>query len=305
MLAAFGILTVLWDVGARRTAGAPRALRWRCCGATRCPASLSLVPVALVTYLASWTGWFATSGRLLPRLGGARTAPAGPVGLAAGPLRSLWHYEAEVYDFHVGLTSQHTYESNPWSWLVVGRPSRTSTSPRRPARTAARPGRAAAPAKCWRWARRCCGGRPASRCCTCSTAGCSAATGGRARSCAGSRPGYLPWFLYQERTIFYFYAVVFVPFLCLAVTMMIGALAGTAGVEERRRTDRDRRLGRRSSCSSSGTSSTSGRFTRARRSRWTPGATGCGSTPGSESGRRRVNGECRPPAARSTCPLIR
>lgn len=38
--------------------------------------------------------------------------------------------------------------------------------------------------------------------------------------------GYLPWFLYQERTIFFFYAVVFLPFLCLAVAMMIGAILG-------------------------------------------------------------------------------
>lgn len=38
--------------------------------------------------------------------------------------------------------------------------------------------------------------------------------------------GWAPWFLYQERTIFLFYAVVFVPFLCLAVAMMIGAMLG-------------------------------------------------------------------------------
>ena len=43
--------------------------------------------------------------------------------------------------------------------------------------------------------------------------------------------GYLPWFLYQDRTIFFFYAVVFVPFLCLAVAMMLGALLGPPGAE--------------------------------------------------------------------------
>ena len=45
----------------------------------------------------------------------------------------------------------------------------------------------------------------------------------------------MPWFLYQERTIFLFYAVVFVPFLCLAVAMMIGAILGPPGSDERRR----------------------------------------------------------------------
>ena len=47
--------------------------------------------------------------------------------------------------------------------------------------------------------------------------------------------GYLPWFLYQDRTIFSFYAVVFVPYLCLAVVMMLGALLGPPGSGEKRR----------------------------------------------------------------------
>jgi dolichyl-phosphate-mannose--protein O-mannosyl transferase len=46
---------------------------------------------------------------------------------------------------------------------------------------------------------------------------------------------YLPWFLYTERTIFYFYAVVMVPFLVLAVTLMLGAVLGPAGAPPRRR----------------------------------------------------------------------
>ncbi|MFD6812295.1 phospholipid carrier-dependent glycosyltransferase, partial [Streptomyces anthocyanicus] len=48
--------------------------------------------------------------------------------------------------------------------------------------------------------------------------------------------GWLPWLRYQERTIFYFYAVILVPFLCLAVAMMIGAIIGPKGSTERRRT---------------------------------------------------------------------
>jgi dolichyl-phosphate-mannose--protein O-mannosyl transferase len=51
----------------------------------------------------------------------------------------------------------------------------------------------------------------------------------------GIAAGYLPWFLYQERTIFLFYAVVFLPFLCLAVAMMIGALVGRPGSSDTRR----------------------------------------------------------------------
>jgi dolichyl-phosphate-mannose--protein O-mannosyl transferase len=48
--------------------------------------------------------------------------------------------------------------------------------------------------------------------------------------------GYLPWFLYQDRTIFSFYAVAFVPYLCLAVAMMLGALLGPPGADDKRRT---------------------------------------------------------------------
>ena len=47
--------------------------------------------------------------------------------------------------------------------------------------------------------------------------------------------GWLPWFHYQDRTIFYFYAVAFVPYICLAVAMMVGAFLGPQGASEGRR----------------------------------------------------------------------
>ena len=47
--------------------------------------------------------------------------------------------------------------------------------------------------------------------------------------------GLLPWLHYQDRTIFYFYAVSFVPYLCLAVAMMVGAFLGPPGAGEGRR----------------------------------------------------------------------
>ncbi|NUR89862.1 MAG: phospholipid carrier-dependent glycosyltransferase, partial [Nonomuraea sp.] len=53
----FTALTLLWDVGSRRVAGAGhpyRAVLRKDLGWS----ALSLVPVAVVTYLATWTGWF-------------------------------------------------------------------------------------------------------------------------------------------------------------------------------------------------------------------------------------------------------
>lgn len=235
ILAAFGLLTIFWDVGARRTAGAVRpysAVLKR----DLLPAFVSTVPVAIVTYIASWTGWIVTDKGYF-RDWAAGEGRGGMWSWLPDWLRSLWHYETEVYSFHVNLTSGHTYQSNPWSWIVLGRPvSYFYEDPR-----GGTEGCTAAPAdKCaqevlaigtpllwwaacfallyvlWRWFFR---------------------RDWRAGAIAcGVAAGWVPWFFYQERTIFLFYAVVFVPFLCLAVSMMIGAMLGPAGSDERRRT---------------------------------------------------------------------
>ncbi|MCM2579109.1 dolichyl-phosphate-mannose--protein mannosyltransferase [Streptomyces meridianus] len=235
VLAAFGLLTLAWDIGARRTAGAYRPVR-AVARRDMLPAFLSLVPVAVITYIVSWAGWFATRGGYFRTWAEEGAHRGGAWSWVPGSLRSLWHYQSEVYGFHVGLTSPHTYESNPWSWMVLGRPvSYFYESPK--------PGEDGCPAgtvdKCarevlaigtpvlwwaacfavlyliYRWALR---------------------RDWRAGGIlCGIAAGWLPWFLYQERTIFLFYAVVFVPFLCLALAMMIGAMLGPAGVPERRR----------------------------------------------------------------------
>lgn len=232
VLAAFGLLAVLWDIGARRTAGAGRpglAMLRR----DALPAFVSLVVVALGTYIASWSGWFATRGGYFRDWAG-QEGRAGEWGWLPGPLRSLWHYQSEVYSFHVNLTSGHTYDSNPWSWLVLGRPvSYFYESPKSgqdgctAADGCAREVLALGTPLLWwtacfalayalyRWLLRRDWRAGAILC--------------------GVAAGYLPWFLYQERTIFFFYAIVFLPFLCLAVTMLLGALAGPPGVTERRR----------------------------------------------------------------------
>ncbi|MET9407021.1 phospholipid carrier-dependent glycosyltransferase [Streptomyces sp. NPDC002935] len=238
VLAAFCVMAVLWDAASRRVAGARHpylAALKRDTGIT----FLATVPVALSVYLISWTGWI-----LSPDNGkggyfrnwAVTDGKGGSFTFLPEWFRSLWHYEHEVYKFHVGLSSPHTYQSNPWSWLVLGRPvSYFYESPL--------PGKDGCPAdtgdKCarevlalgtpllwwaacfaiayvlWRWAFR---------------------RDWRAGAIAcGVVAGYLPWFMYQERTIFFFYAVVFVPFLCLAVAMMIGAILGPPGSGERRR----------------------------------------------------------------------
>ncbi|MEY9996882.1 dolichyl-phosphate-mannose-protein mannosyltransferase [Streptomyces sp. V4I8] len=229
-LAFFMVLTLLWDVGSRRVAGARRPYRavlrkdlgW---------SVLSLLPVAVLTYLVTWTGWFLSDN------GYARLWADGRGGTWSwipAPLRSLWHYEYGVYQFNVGLHSFHKYESNPWSWLVLGRPVLFDYESVPPGRdgcgTTADCSQAilalGTPLLWWsaccallyllyRWALR------------------RDWRAGAVLCAVGA--GYLPWFLYQDRTIFSFYAVVFVPYLCLAVAMMLGALLGPPGAGERRR----------------------------------------------------------------------
>ncbi|WP_328498457.1 phospholipid carrier-dependent glycosyltransferase [Streptomyces sp. NBC_00414] len=225
----FLVMTVLWDVGSRRVAGADRP----CSAVLRKDAGwsvLSIVPVAVATYLATWTGWFLTDRGYGRHWAEGR---GGPWSWIPAALRSLWHYESGVYDFNVGLHSPHRYESNPWSWLVLGRPvaySYETDFAQDGCRTASGCSQAilalGTPLLWWsaclalvyllfRWAMR--------RDWRAGAVLCAVAA------------GYLPWFHYQDRTIFAFYAVAFVPYLCLAVAMAAGALLGPPGTRGRRR----------------------------------------------------------------------
>jgi dolichyl-phosphate-mannose--protein O-mannosyl transferase len=52
---------------------------------------------------------------------------------------------------------------------------------------------------------------------------------------AGIVGGYLPWFQYQYRTIFQFYAVAFSPWVVLVVVYCLGLVLGPAGASPQRR----------------------------------------------------------------------
>ena len=47
---------------------------------------------------------------------------------------------------------------------------------------------------------------------------------------------WLPWFLYDDRPIFFFYAIASLPFLVLSVVLAMGHLIGTSDVPGPRRT---------------------------------------------------------------------
>lgn len=161
----------------------------------------SVVP--LLIYCFSWIGWFRSD------LGWARQ-------YSSNVFISFIHYHQQILTFHTSLTEKHTYQSNPWSWLIMGRP--TSFFYESPkgcgAQSCSQEILALGTPLLW-W---------------CATAALMVTVGLWIRGAlsrrfdpaltiimAGMLAGYLPWFFYQSRTIFTFYAIVFQPFLILAL----------------------------------------------------------------------------------------
>lgn len=119
-IAAFGIMVVLWDLQARRTAG---IAHWARAGLTRDMlwAIVTVLPLALTTYFVSWSGWLLSSTGSY-RQWHTHNDAEGLATLVPGPLRSLWAYHTDATGFHQGLTDGHDYASAPWTWLFMGRP---------------------------------------------------------------------------------------------------------------------------------------------------------------------------------------
>ena len=111
-------LAYVWEVGARRTAGliAP----WRATvrrSLLPLLGFLVLLPAAL--YVLSWTGWFLSDNGWDRQWANADNAT---YGFLPEALRSWWHYHVEMYGFHSNLASKHPYQSHPFGWLLLARP---------------------------------------------------------------------------------------------------------------------------------------------------------------------------------------
>ena len=121
-LVGFAIMSLLWDRSARRAAGIEEPT----CGEHR----LGLVderrsrssPSPLVTYVASYTGWFVTRGgyqRTWAETAGVHTNyPWIP-----DVVRSFWHWHAITLNYHDHLFSPHAYEAGPGKWILMIRPT--------------------------------------------------------------------------------------------------------------------------------------------------------------------------------------
>ncbi|GAB2734581.1 dolichyl-phosphate-mannose--protein mannosyltransferase [Arthrobacter bambusae] len=229
-VAGFGLMTVFWDMSARRIAG---IRSWPSAAVIKdgIPAFFTMIPVASAVYLSTWTGWFLSKDAYYRHW--ADTNPSAAWGWIPGPLRSLAYYHVQAYNFHQGLSSPHPYSASPWTWLIMGRPtSFYYESPKQGTSGCDLPNCTSAilsvgnPVVWWGatialfvvlfwWA-----GRRDWR---------------AGAILAGVAAGYLPWFMYPERTMFYFYALSFEPFLILALVYGLGLVLGRSDAPPWRR----------------------------------------------------------------------
>ena len=224
-------LVVAWDVGARRAAGLPnnflgtlRRHRWL-------PAWFGLVP--LVVYLITWTGWFFTSTGY-DRQWAAQNSIHIPV---ISALASFVQYQKQILQFHLGLTTHHPYQSQPWTWLVMSRPVAffwqcpAGGTHGTCASSKAQEVLAIGTPLIW-WVS------------IATLLVCVAWWLTRRDWRAGAlllavAVGWLPWFwfaLHDHRTEFFFYALEFEPFLILSITLCLGLIIGPARASAMRRT---------------------------------------------------------------------
>jgi dolichyl-phosphate-mannose--protein O-mannosyl transferase len=127
----FVILSLVWDRAAFKSAGVRRpALSWLRRAVLPGIGSLIITPIA--TYLLTYLGWF-TGENAWNRHWADTHGPSGHLnllglhipfnwGFVPGPIRSLGSATLDAYRFHEHLFSGHAYQSNPWSWFVLGRP---------------------------------------------------------------------------------------------------------------------------------------------------------------------------------------
>ncbi|MFB2573279.1 dolichyl-phosphate-mannose--protein mannosyltransferase [Micrococcus sp. IITD107] len=231
-MAVFGLMTVLWDMNARRVAG---IRNWLAAGVVKDGlfAFVAVVVVGAMAYLATWTGWLLTQGGYNRQWHTTHPPQQWWEHLVPGPLRSLADYHLQSTRFHGGLASPHDYASNAWTWPFMGRPTsfyyegHDDGSGTCGATTCSEAITDLANPIIW-WA-----GLLAFLVLVLVWLG---RRDWRAGALLGAyAAGQLVWSLWPDRTMFFFYTVAYAPFLVLAVTMVLGLLMRLGGEPMRRR----------------------------------------------------------------------
>ncbi|AYG02681.1 phospholipid carrier-dependent glycosyltransferase [Gryllotalpicola protaetiae] len=236
-LAVFGVYVVLADFVAYRKAGFLASTT----GLAQAIVSfVTIVPIAIATYVAAWSGWLFTGGgwdRHWVEQNPAQHAWHGLLSWVPYWAQNLWHYNTELYGYSINLHATHPYQSNPLWWTLMLRPTSMYYNP--------------VPA--------------GQNGCTAAQFGCSQAItdlgnpfiwwagtlallglvyvlirhrdwrAGLLLTAVGA--GWLPWvILYHGRTIFTFYAIAFEPYLILGIVYFIAKALGSPADSTYRRT---------------------------------------------------------------------
>jgi len=231
-IVAFGVMSVIWDICARREAG----LRHPVSAVMRrdfFPSLWSLGIVPVLTYLGSYWAWFSNE------TGWDRHVAAGGNGVM-GALRSLVTMTLAMLQTTDGIltptdpAARHPWESKPWAWPLSGRPvlyylaGGEGTTGCGEGRTdcVKRILLVGTPMLWWvslavlAWALWKAFGRLDWR---------------YAAVLVGYGAGYLPWFTIFDRQMYFFYMTPVAPFLIIGITLVLGDILGGAAPARTRR----------------------------------------------------------------------
>lgn len=237
VLAAMGLLSVAFDFSSRKLAGA-RAEASKALLIDAPIAFVKMVVVSAIVYIASWASWLMTDigwGRDW----GAKN-PDDPLVRALGaPLASLWQYHKQIYDFHTGdfMAGQtHTYEAHPATWPVMGRTIGID------AVNGIKPGTDGCEADVGSTCLRVISGMGTP---VLWWVGLAAIIAGLVFWLAGRdwrfaivvldwAVPWLAWFPNADRPLFFFYAIMMVPFTCIALALVAGKIIGSPSAKRRK-----------------------------------------------------------------------
>jgi dolichyl-phosphate-mannose-protein mannosyltransferase len=235
-LAVFGLLSVAWDLTARRAIGVKH---WFRAGILKdgLVAGVAMVGIAVVVYVGTWWSWF-THASSYGRQWAVQNPDQGVQWLPPA-LRSFWKYHQDMWAFHNGLETPHSYAAHPIGWIVQWRP----TSFFYPTEISGLTGQAAQDA---------CGapscsqaivalGNPVLWWCAAAAIIVAAVWLFKYRDwragavLSGIVAGWLPWFAYAHRTIFTFYSIAFTPWVVLTLVYVMGLVVGPRDLDPRGR----------------------------------------------------------------------
>jgi dolichyl-phosphate-mannose--protein O-mannosyl transferase len=176
--------------------------------------TLAMPLILISVYFATWIGWFRSTD------GWNRNWAATNAGQSRLPdaLVSLLHYHRDMLSFHTHLVTPHSYSANPWGWPLMIRPTSFFYETQA----------------------------------TCGTNSCSQEViplgnpliwwGGVIalgfilwlairKQMSAALPivvafaaGWMPWLFFTHRTVFTFYAVVFIPYTAMALAISLNYL---------------------------------------------------------------------------------